>query len=115
MAPNTTAVQRAVICTMKRSGSSNDDIWAALVGRHDISDCQIKRIFTHYGEKENYDKVGHSSGRPHKLSPRDIHIALRHLSNQDSSNVSELQRKYFPQVNVVTIKRALRKKGLHPY
>ena len=100
---------------MKQSGSSNNDIRAALVGRHDISDRQIKRIFTRYGEKENYDKVGHLSGRPHKLSPCDIRIALQHLSNQDSGNISELQRKYFPQVNVVTIKRALRKKGLRPY
>jgi hypothetical protein len=115
MAPNTTAAQRAVICTMKRLGSSNDDIRAALLGRQDISDRQIKRIFTRYGEKENYDEVGHSSGRPRKLSPRDIRIALRHLSNQDSGNASELQRGYFPQLNVITIKRALREEGLHPY
>jgi hypothetical protein len=68
-----------------------------------------------YGEKENYDEVGHSSGRPHKLSPRDIRVALRHLSNKDSTTASDLQREYFPQVNVVTVKRALREEGLHPY
>ena len=115
MAPNTTAAERAIICTLKRSGSSNDDIRAALVGRHDISDRQIKRIFARYGDKENYEEVGHSSGRPRKLSRRDVSVAFRHLSNQDCATASDVQREYFPQVNVVTVKRALREEGLRPY
>lgn len=115
MAPNTTAAHRAVICTMKRLGSSNDDIRTALVGRHDISDRQIHRIFVRYGDKENYNDVGQSSGRPRKLSGRDTRVALRHLSNQDCVTASDLQREYFPQVSVATLKRTLREQGLHAY
>jgi hypothetical protein len=115
MAPNTTPTKRAIICTMKKAGSSHDDIRAALTGRHDISNRQINRIFAHYGEKENYYDVGHSTGRPHKLSPRDVRVALRHLSNNDAHDASDLQRMYFPEVCVDTLKRALKEEGLEPH
>jgi len=115
MVPNMTAVQWVVICTLKCCGSSNDDVWAALVGHCDISDHQIKHIFTCYGEKENYDEVGHMAGHPHKLSSHDIHVALWHLTNGDSTTACDLQHVYFPQVNVTTVKQALWEQGLYPY
>jgi len=115
MVPNTTAVQQAIICTLKCHGSSNDDVQEALVDCHNISDHQIKHIFTRYREKENYDKVGHLSGCPHMLSSHDVCVTLWHLPNKDSANASDLQHKYFPQVNVITVKQALWEQGLHPY
>ena len=84
MAPNTTPTKRTKICTMRAAGYSNDEIQSALIGRHDLSDRQINRIVKRYGEKENYYEVGHSTGRPHKLTPRDTRIACRHLANQTS-------------------------------
>jgi len=71
MAPYTTSAQKAVICTMRKAGYSNDEIRAALTGRHEITNRQILRIFKQYGEKENYEDVGHSTGRPHKMTPAD--------------------------------------------
>ena len=115
MAPNTTPTKRAIICTMKKAGSSHDNIQAALTGRHNISDCQINQIFARYGEKENYYDVGHSTGRPHKLTPRDVRVALRHLSNNDAHDASDLQRIYFPEVSVDTLKCALRGEGLEAH
>jgi len=47
---------------MKMAGFSNNEIRAALTGRHDLSNRQILRIFKKYGEKENYYDVGHSTG-----------------------------------------------------
>ena len=115
MAPNTTPTKRAKICTMWAAGYSHDEIRAALTGRHDISDRQILRIVRRYGEKENYYDVGHSTGRPRKLTPRDIRRACRHLSNQTAHDASDLQRNYFPEVSVDTIKHALRGQGLEPH
>ena len=69
MSPYTTAVEKAIICTMKKLGSSHDDICAALADRHNITDWQILRIFRRYADKENYNEVGHSTGHPHKLTP----------------------------------------------
>lgn len=115
MTPNTTAAERAVICTLKRTGHTHSEIRDALPNHHDISDRQIIRIFQCYGDKENYDEVGHSTGRPRKLSDRDMRQALRHLSNQDHSTASSLQRAFFPEVNVLMVKRTLRGEGLRPF
>jgi hypothetical protein len=100
---------------MRAAGYSNDEIRAALIGRHDLSDRQISRIVKRYGEKENYYEVGHSTGRPRKLTPCAMRIACRHLANQTAHDASDLQRKYFPEVSVDTIKRALRGEGLAPH
>ncbi len=115
MAPNTTPTKRAKVCVMRAAGYSNDEIRAALIDRHDLSNRQICRIVKRYGEKENYYEVGHSTGRPRKLTPREMRIACRHLANQTAHDASDLQRKYFPEVSVDTIKRALRGEGLRPH
>jgi len=98
---------------MIKAGSSHNDIRAALSNRHDITDRQILRIFQRYGGKENYDEVGHSTGRPHKLTPRDTRVALRHLANCDAANATELRNMYFPEVAVETVKGVLRGEGGH--
>jgi DDE superfamily endonuclease len=116
MAPNTTPTKRAKIVTMKKAGSTNDEIRAALVGRHDLSNKQIGRIYKKYKDKENYYDFGKKSGRPHKLSARDARAALRHLGNRDAHDATDLQKVYFPEVHVKTVKRMLRENGLeaHP-
>lgn len=115
MAPNTTPTKRAKICTMRAAGYSNEEIRSALTGHHDLSDRQINRIVKRYGEKENYYDIGHSTGRPRKLTPGDTRLALRHLSNQTAHDASDLQREYFPEVSVDTVKRTLRDGGLLPH
>jgi hypothetical protein len=71
MARHTTAVEKAIICTMKKHGSSHDVICAALTDNHNLTNHQINCIFAHYRDKENYNEVGHQIGRPHKLTPCD--------------------------------------------
>ena len=115
MAPTTTAAEKAVICTMKKSGCSHDEIRAALLHHHSLSNRQINRIFKRYAGKENYDEVGHSTGRPPKLTPRARRVALRHLANGDARNATELRNEYFPDVSVDTVKSALRMEGRHAY
>lgn len=115
MAPITTPTKRAKICTMWAAGYTHNEIRDALTGRHDLSDRQILWIVKRYAEKENYYNVGHSTGRPRKLTPRDLRVACRHLSNQTAHDASDLQREYFPDVCVDTMKHALRGEGLEPH
>ena len=115
MAPNTTPTKCAKICAMRAAGYSNDEIQAALTGHHNLSNYQITQIVKRYSEKENYYEVMPRTGRPHKLTPRDTHIALRHLSNTTAHDASDLQRIYFPDVSVQTIRRMLRAEGLEAH
>jgi hypothetical protein len=115
MPPNTTAEQRAIICTLKRLGYTNDDIRANLPDRHDITNRAINYIFKRYADKENYNEVGHSTGCPRKLSKRDCRVALRHLANRDCHNATELCHEFFPELSIKTVKRALRREGLRPF
>ena len=115
MAPHTTAAEKAIICTLKKQGISHNDIHAALTNHHDITDQQIIRIFQWYTDKENYDEVGHSTGCPHKLTPRDTRVALWHLANCDAANATELRNSYFPEASVETVKGVLRGEGRHAH
>jgi hypothetical protein len=90
MAPHTTAVKKAIICTMKKLGSSNDAVCTALIDHHNLMNQQINCIFVHYGDKENYDLVGHKMGCPHKLTPCNRHVMLHYLANGDVANATEL-------------------------
>jgi hypothetical protein len=95
--------------------TTHNDIQAALVNRHDITDRQIICIFQKYADKENYNEVGHSTGCLHKLTPRDTRVALRHLANCDAGNATELRNMYFPEVSIETVKRVLREEGRHAH
>ena len=115
MAPNTTPTKRAKICTMRAAGYSNDEIRAALTGCHDLSDRQIYQIVKRYTEKENYYEVMPRTGHPHKLTPRDTRVALRHLSNTTAHDASDLQHEYFLDVSIQTIRHTLRAEGLQAH
>ncbi|KAJ7024516.1 hypothetical protein C8F04DRAFT_886189, partial [Mycena alexandri] len=54
-------------------------------------------------------------GRPHKLRPRDSREARRLLANGTVHNATELQREFFPDTSVKTVKRDLRRGGLEPH
>ncbi|KAH6874112.1 hypothetical protein BKA70DRAFT_1129330, partial [Coprinopsis sp. MPI-PUGE-AT-0042] len=107
MAPNTTPIEKAKIYTMKHAGYSNKEIQAALPGRHNFSDRQIKQIFNRFGEKENYYDVGHSTGRPRKLTEQDGRAAVCLLGTGQACNATDLQENHFPEVHVDTVKREL--------
>ena len=115
MAPTTTAAEKAVICTMKKSGCSHDEICTALLHHHSLSNWQINWIFKCYAEKKNYDKVGHSTSQPPNLTPHMRRVALPHPANGDARNATELRNEYFPDVSMDTVKSALRIEGRHAY
>jgi hypothetical protein len=90
MAPHTTAVKKAIICTMKKLGLSNDAVYTALIDHHNLMNQQINYTFVCYGDKENYDPVGHKTGHAHKLTLHDRHVMLHHPANGDVANATEL-------------------------
>ena len=100
---------------MKKVGCSNDQICDALLDHHNPSNCQISWIFKRYGDKENYYSVGHKSGRPSLLGTCDVWIALRHLTNGNTHDASDLQRLYFPEISINTVKCTLWEEGLGPH
>ncbi|KAJ6557049.1 hypothetical protein DFH09DRAFT_923233, partial [Mycena vulgaris] len=115
MPPNLTPTKKVRIVQWTKAGKSYDWIREHLTGRHDVSDATIWRIKRDYGEKENYYEVGKSSGRPHKLGPRDVRNAVRHLGNRSAQNATDLQRQFLPDANVKTVKREFRAAGLEPH
>ncbi|KAJ7022198.1 hypothetical protein C8F04DRAFT_1311561, partial [Mycena alexandri] len=108
MARQTSPSGKTKIVEWGKARKSHNWIREHLKGHNNISDRQILRIQKRYTEKENYYDVGKSTGRPHKLEPRDTRKALRHLANGSVRNATELQHDFFPEVHVKTLKRDLR-------
>lgn len=75
----------------------------------------VSRIHHKYRKSRNFYHVASKSGRPPKLGPRDVRRAARHLANSTSHDVTDLQRKYFPNISTVTLGRHLKKIGLKAY
>ncbi|RXW12442.1 hypothetical protein EST38_g13411 [Candolleomyces aberdarensis] len=115
MAPHLTPTKRAKICMMKKAGYPNASIKAALIGRTDVTNRTIQRVYNRYGEKENFYDVAPKSGRPRKLTAHDARVAIRHLRNSSARNATELRQLYFPEVSVDTVKRELRRNGLEAH
>jgi hypothetical protein len=99
----------------RKAKKSHKWICEHLKGHHNISDSQIHRIQKRYTEKENYNNVGKSSGRPHKLRPRDSREAQCLLANGTVHNATELQREFFPDASVKTVRRDLCRGGLESH
>ncbi|CAK5263733.1 unnamed protein product [Mycena citricolor] len=103
------------IVQWRKEGKTHNWIREHLTSRHNISDSQIYQIERDYTEKENYYDKGHCSGCPAKLRPRDVRNAVCHLSNQSINNATQLQREFFPEVSVQTVKRGLHAIGLQAH
>lgn len=71
MARQTSPSSKTKIVEWRKAGKSHNWIREHLKGHNNISDRQIYRIERRYTEKENYNDVGKSTGRPRKLKPRD--------------------------------------------
>src|SRR5687767_2912630 len=115
MAPWTTPTKKAKTITMKKAGRTNNEIKKALTGHNNISTSTINRIYKKYANKENYYDVGHPTGRPKKLTERDGRYTVRVLGEGKAANATDLQRNFFPEVSVDTVKRELRQHSLEPH
>ncbi|KAJ6554173.1 hypothetical protein B0H19DRAFT_1152746 [Mycena capillaripes] len=89
MARQTSPSSKTKIVEWGKAKKSHNWIREHLKGHHTISDSQIYRIQKRYSEKENYNDVGKSSGRPRKLKPRDSREARRLLANGTVHNATE--------------------------
>ncbi|KAJ7837452.1 hypothetical protein B0H13DRAFT_1458876, partial [Mycena leptocephala] len=109
--PPTSPTTKCRIVEMKKAGKKTRDIQKTLSGHRKLTTRTIDRIWDRYGEKESYYDVGHRTGRPRKMDDRDRHIAKRQLANCNAQNATELQRGWFPDISVDTVKRELRDLG----
>lgn len=111
MAPYTSPTKKARIVAWRNAGFTNGQIQEKIP----LSKRQIGRIYAKYAEKENFYEVEPKSGRPPKLSDRDVRVATRHLANTSAHDATDLQQKFFPDVSTKTVIRALERAGLESH
>lgn len=108
---DTSAAKKAAIVTRKSLGQSNRQV----AQKENVNPSTVSKINNRYGDKHNFDEKKPRSGRPRKLSDRDVRRALYLLSTRQAKNATDLQRAEFPHVTVDTVRKALRRTGLKAY
>ena len=107
----TSPTKKARICRDKAAGLSN----TAVAKKFGIHRTTVKRIFDCYAKSEDYYTLKNKSGRPRHFTAQDTRRAVRLLNQGKARDASDLQRKYFPQFSVQTIRTRLRETGLKGY
>ena len=112
MTKYTSPTKKARICRDKAAGLSDSDI----AKKFRIHRTTVKRIFESCAQSEDYYTVKPKSGRPRLFTSNDTRRAVRLLAKGEAhSDASDLQRKFFPEINAETIRTRLRASGLKGY
>jgi transposase len=108
---DTTAAKKGAIVALKGERMSNREV----TDKENVAPSTVSRINRRYGKTHDFESKGAKTGRPTKLSERDIQKAVRMLSTGQAKNASDLQRKFFPRIHVDTLRNALRKRRLNAF
>lgn len=108
---DTSAAKKAAIVTQKSLGQSNRQV----AEKENVNPSTVSKINKCYGPKHNFDEKKPRSGRPRKLSDKDVRHALHLLSTGQRKNASDLCRMDFPHVTVDTIRKVLKDTGMKAY
>ena len=111
MTKYTSPTKKARICRDKAAGLSN----TAVAKKFGIHRTTVKRIFDCYAKSEDYYTLKNKSGRPRQFTAKDTRHAVQLLNQGKAHDASDLQRKYFPEINVQTIRTRLQESGLKAY
>ena len=104
----TSPTKVARIVTFKSQGMKAPEITEKM-GIH----CTIVgRIINRYNESSNFYHVRPKSGCLHVLQERETRLAARMLAKVAASNVTKLQKEYFPGVGAQTLCRCLKDHSL---
>ncbi|KAF8640327.1 hypothetical protein AX16_010222 [Volvariella volvacea WC 439] len=112
--PYTSPETKAQVVAYKSQGLTNRPI-AALLGIHPSTVSRICRRYQNAKTAEDYEHVEPKTGRPSKLTARDVRRATRLLSSGKAENATDLQRKFFPGVSAQAIRSMLAKAGWEAY
>lgn len=104
--------KRAHLIVLKKMGLSDRAV-AREIG--DIDHTTVNRIWRSHLKGNDIFKPKHSSGRPRKLRLSDTHWACLLLTRGLSKTAADLQRQYFPNVSVETLRRYLRELDFKVY
>jgi hypothetical protein len=75
----------------------------------------VVRIIKRYAKSEDFYNVKPKPGRPRKFKPNDVRVAVRTLARTEAHDVTDLQRKYFLDIDAQTIRMRLQTCGLNAY
>ena len=104
----TSPTKVARIVTFKSQGMKAPEITEKM-GIH----CTIVgRIINWYNESSDFYHVRPKSGRLHVLQKCETRLAAQILAKVAASNVTELQKEYFPGVGAQALRRRLKDHGL---
>ncbi|KAF9034141.1 hypothetical protein BJ165DRAFT_1356810, partial [Panaeolus papilionaceus] len=104
----TSPTKIARIVTLSRKGEHPDTI----APKFRIHQTTVTRILKRFEESGDFYYRKPKTGCPHKMSLRDAKCAARKLASGDVSNVTELQKKHYPDLGAQTLRRSLKKYGL---
>ena len=105
----TTPTKKRVIIHQIEQGMTPEEA-AATVGVHRTT---ASRIFDRHQKGEGYYEGNEKTGRPHKLTAKDLTWAEILLYTGEARDGADLQRRFFPHVQPRTMRENLQKVGLH--
>lgn len=103
-----TPTKKARIYDWRNEGRTFDAIGLKL----GLDASTVRRNYTQMCKTHNPYYKTPRSGRPRKLSPRDLRRAERALANEDARDGSEVHKLLFPNVSARTVRRNLSEVGL---
>src|SRR5216684_487837 len=104
----TTPSKVSHIIDRRRQGQTQEEI-AKSIGIHHTT---ISRILKRFKKSGDVYHVNPKTGHPRKMEIRECQMAARMLSQVEAANVTEVQKKAFPEVSAHMICRHLKEQGL---
>jgi len=109
--PYTSNSQRTSIVSLKAAGLTNREI----AEKENVSPGTVSNIDRAWCKTGKIHSIKPKIGWPLKMSDEDVHKAVEMLSTCRAKNAADLQRLFFPHFSVDTVRKGLKKGGLHAY
>jgi transposase len=103
--------KKARIVLLRTQGVSEKEI----AEKYSVDRTTVNWIFKRYKESKDFYHAKKKTGRPHKFTTHDVHIAARMLASTRAHDVADLQRQHFLNLHANMTRKRLTKCGLKAY
>jgi transposase len=107
----TSPTKKARIVLLRTQGVPEQEV----ADRYSVDRSTVNWIVKRYEESKDFYHVKEKSGCPHKFTTHDVCIAARMLASTRAHDVTDLQRRHFPNIHADTIRKRLTQSGLKAY